>query len=116
MPKRLADGVSPEPHLLGNLPNGKAVAMGLADLGEIVRGTHPVPPRRHHRRSQAVVLPVVQNWAPRVDLKIGSNEAVKEAVARGVGVAVLSINTVRKEVESGQLIALEGSRDDDSVG
>lgn len=45
----------------------------------------------------------------RVALEIGSNEAVKEAVARGVGVAVLSIYAVRKEVESGQLMALEGS-------
>jgi LysR family transcriptional regulator, low CO2-responsive transcriptional regulator len=45
----------------------------------------------------------------RVALEIGSNEAVKEAVARGVGVAVLSIYAVRKEVEAGHLIALEGS-------
>lgn len=45
----------------------------------------------------------------RVALEIGSNEAVKEAVVRGVGVAALSIYAVRKEVESGQLIALEGS-------
>lgn len=45
----------------------------------------------------------------RIALAIGSNEAVKEAVARGVGVAVLSIYSVRKEVEAGQLIALEGS-------
>jgi DNA-binding transcriptional LysR family regulator len=45
----------------------------------------------------------------RVALEIGSNEAVKEAVARGVGVAVLSIYAVTKEVEAGQLIALEGS-------
>ena len=45
----------------------------------------------------------------RVALEIGSNEAVKEAVARGVGVAVLSIYAVRKEVEGGRLIALEGS-------
>jgi DNA-binding transcriptional LysR family regulator len=44
----------------------------------------------------------------RVALEIGSNEAIKEAVARGVGVAVLSTFAVRKEVESGQLIALEG--------
>ena len=45
----------------------------------------------------------------RVALEIGSNEAIKEAVIRGVGVAVLSIYAVRKEVEAGQLIALEGS-------
>ena len=45
----------------------------------------------------------------RVALEIGSNEAVKEAVARGIGVGVLSIYAVRKEVEGGHLIAVEGS-------
>jgi DNA-binding transcriptional LysR family regulator len=45
----------------------------------------------------------------RIALEIGSNEAIKEAVIRGAGVAVLSIYAVRKEVEAGQLIALEGS-------
>lgn len=44
----------------------------------------------------------------RVALEIGSNEAVKEAVTRGVGVAVLSVYAVRKEVEAGRLVALEG--------
>src|SRR5262249_19221345 len=45
----------------------------------------------------------------RIAFEIGSNEAGKEAVARGVGGAVLSIYAVRKEVEARQLIALEGS-------
>ncbi len=45
----------------------------------------------------------------RVALVIGSNEAVKEATIRGVGVAVLSVYAVRKEVEAGRLVALEGS-------
>jgi DNA-binding transcriptional LysR family regulator len=42
----------------------------------------------------------------RVALELGSNEAIKEAVLRGVGVAILSTHTVRKEVESGRLHAL----------
>jgi DNA-binding transcriptional LysR family regulator len=45
----------------------------------------------------------------RVALEIGSNEAIKEAVLRGVGVAVLSVYAVRKEVQAGELMALEGS-------
>jgi DNA-binding transcriptional LysR family regulator len=45
----------------------------------------------------------------RVALVIGSNEAVKEAAVQGVGVAVLSVYAVRKEVEAGRLVALEGS-------
>ncbi len=43
----------------------------------------------------------------RVALELGSNEAIKEAVHRGVGVAVLSLLAVRKEVGSGTLHALE---------
>ena len=41
-----------------------------------------------------------------VALELGSNEAIKEAVLRGVGVAVLSDYAVRKELKAGQLHAL----------
>jgi DNA-binding transcriptional LysR family regulator len=42
----------------------------------------------------------------RVALELGSNEAIKEAVLRGVGVAVLSTYAVQKELRVGQLHAL----------
>lgn len=41
-----------------------------------------------------------------IALELGSNEAIKEAVLRSVGVAVLSLQAVQKEVKSGQLHAL----------
>ena len=43
----------------------------------------------------------------RVALELGSNEAIKEAVHRGVGVAVLSVLAVQKEMKSGTLHALD---------
>jgi LysR family transcriptional regulator, low CO2-responsive transcriptional regulator len=42
----------------------------------------------------------------RVALELGSNEAIKEAVLQGVGVAVLSTYAVQKELRAGQLHAL----------
>ena len=42
----------------------------------------------------------------RVALELGSNEAIKEAVSRGVGVAVLSALAVQKEIRSGALHAV----------
>jgi DNA-binding transcriptional LysR family regulator len=45
----------------------------------------------------------------RVALELGSNEAVKKAVLRGAGVAVLSNYAVQKELRAGQLCALEVS-------
>ena len=42
----------------------------------------------------------------RVALELGSNEAIKEAVLRGVGVAILSTYAVHKEIGAGQLHAL----------
>jgi DNA-binding transcriptional LysR family regulator len=42
----------------------------------------------------------------RVALELGSNEAIKEAVLRGVGMAILSSYAVRKEIQSGELHAL----------
>ncbi len=43
----------------------------------------------------------------RVVLELGSNEAIKEAVLRGLGVAVLSTRAVRSEVEAGKLHTLQ---------
>jgi DNA-binding transcriptional LysR family regulator len=45
----------------------------------------------------------------RVALELGSNEAIKEAVLRGVGIAILSTYAVQKELNTGQLHALEVS-------
>jgi LysR family transcriptional regulator, low CO2-responsive transcriptional regulator len=44
-----------------------------------------------------------------VALELGSNEAIKEAVLRGVGIAVLSVYAVQKELKARQLHALEVS-------
>lgn len=43
----------------------------------------------------------------RVALELGSNEAIKEAVRRGLGVAVLSTQVVEKELAAGRLHALK---------
>jgi DNA-binding transcriptional LysR family regulator len=45
----------------------------------------------------------------RIALELGSNEAIKEAVLRGMGLAVLSTHAVQKELDAGQLHALEVS-------
>lgn len=42
----------------------------------------------------------------RVTLELGSNEAIKEAVQRGGGIAVLSVYAVHKELEAGRLLAI----------
>lgn len=43
----------------------------------------------------------------RISLELGSNESIKEAVQRGLGVAVLSTRSVQKEVDAGQLQILQ---------
>jgi LysR family transcriptional regulator, low CO2-responsive transcriptional regulator len=45
----------------------------------------------------------------RVVLELGSNEAIKEALLRGVGIAILSTYAVQKELRAGQLHALQVS-------
>jgi DNA-binding transcriptional LysR family regulator len=42
-----------------------------------------------------------------IALELGSNEAIKEAVLRGLGLAVLSEHAVRQEVEGGKLHAVQ---------
>lgn len=47
------------------------------------------------------------SWSDlRVALELGSNEAIKEAVLRGAGVAILSAYAVQKELKTGQLHGL----------
>ncbi|MBI3410186.1 MAG: LysR family transcriptional regulator [Planctomycetes bacterium] len=43
----------------------------------------------------------------KIALELGSNEAIKEAILKGMGVAVLSAQAVAKEVGAGRLCALE---------
>jgi len=38
-----------------------------------------------------------------VALELGSNEGIKEAVLRGLGLAILSTHVVQKQAEAGQL-------------
>jgi DNA-binding transcriptional LysR family regulator len=42
-----------------------------------------------------------------IALELGSNEAIKEAVLRGMGVALLSVYAVQKELQSGELLAVK---------
>ena len=42
-----------------------------------------------------------------VALELGSNEAIKEAVLQGIGIAVLSIYAVQKELTAGDLHSLK---------
>jgi DNA-binding transcriptional LysR family regulator len=42
-----------------------------------------------------------------VALELGSNEAIKEAVLRGIGIAVLSVYAVQKELKAGELHGLK---------
>src|SRR5262249_25341799 len=55
---------------------------------------------------QALARAGVSPRGVRVALELGSNEGIKEAVLRGLGLAVLSTHVVDKEVEAGQLHAL----------
>jgi DNA-binding transcriptional LysR family regulator len=94
-----------------------------------------VVPRRHawHRRRQVALTDLCQQplvlreagsgsrWcleqalarvgvafsSLRIALELGSNEAIKEAVLRGIGAAVLSKHAVKKELRTGVLHALK---------
>lgn len=48
-----------------------------------------------------------QGLAPRVRMELGSNEAIKQAIAGGLGIAVLSRHTLALEGDSGLLTTLD---------
>lgn len=45
--------------------------------------------------------------ALRVRMELGSNEAIKQSVMAGLGVAMLSLNNLRLEIASGDIVALD---------
>jgi hypothetical protein len=57
----LADGVAADAQSAGDLAGADAVAVEPADLGEVVHGTHPNPPRPGEWPAAGAVLPVDQN-------------------------------------------------------
>lgn len=59
-----------------------------------------------HSFEKALVRAGLSSSDLRVVLEVGSNEAIQGAVLRGVGIAVLSALSVRKEVAAGRLVAL----------
>ncbi len=93
----------------------------------VVRPTHPWRRRRRVSLSELARQPLIlreggsgsrafmeqaiaatgKSVELNIAMELGSNEAVKEAVSEGVGVAVLSRLAVQRDVDSGHLHALE---------
>jgi DNA-binding transcriptional LysR family regulator len=98
------------------------------ELVLIVPGGHPFGPRKRITLAQLAGQPLIVREVGsgsrlcleqalvkagkslhdfHVTLELGSNEAIKEAVQRGLGAAVLSSRAVPKEVQAGTLHALQ---------
>ncbi len=89
------------------VPHGHPLSLGAAaTLDELA--AHPLVLREagsglRHAFEQALERAGRSLADLRVVLELGSNEAIKEAVARGVGVAVLSACAVHPELDAGRL-------------
>jgi DNA-binding transcriptional LysR family regulator len=98
------------------------------DLALVVAPKHPFADRKRVTLAQLATHPVIvrevgsasrscleQALAQagkslhdlRVTLELGSNEAIKEAIMRGMGAAVLSTRAVQKEVDAGKLLLVQ---------
>jgi DNA-binding transcriptional LysR family regulator len=44
---------------------------------------------------------------PRIDMEIGSNETIKQAVIAGLGIAFISAHTIASEIQDGRLVILD---------
>jgi DNA-binding transcriptional LysR family regulator len=112
----------------GDSPHFDYRRLGCDTLALIVPGGHPWAGRQRVTLEEMARQPLVlreagsgSRWCLeqalaragkslrdlRIAFELGSNEAIKEAVLRGLGVAVLSTHVVQKEVRAGQLQALQ---------
>lgn len=58
-------------------------------------------------RAAAEVFFATHGFAPHVRLELGSNEAIKQAILEGLGVAILSASTMAPETRRGHIVALD---------
>jgi DNA-binding transcriptional LysR family regulator len=112
----------------GDSPHFDYRRLGRDTLALIVPGGHPWAGRQRVTLAELAGQPLVlreagsgSRWCLeqaltrsgkslgdlRIAFELGSNEAIKEAVLRGLGLAVLSTRSVQKEVQSGTLHSLE---------
>ncbi len=92
--------VTPPDHVLARRM-GYVPALSLAELPFIAReaGSGTRNALEHYFREQRI--------APRIIFELPSNEAIKQAVASGLGIALLSLHTIGDELRRGVLVAPE---------
>ncbi len=75
----------------------------LAELSE-----QPLILREKGSGTRRVIESVLKNWGaePRITMELGSNEAIKQAVEQGVGLALFPRAVAAREIEQGTLRAL----------
>lgn len=124
---RLADNVD-DLVVLGTPPEHlDVVAMPIADnpLVVVARNDHPLAGEKNISLKRLAEEPFIlretgsgtrltveryfgeRGLAPRVRMELGSNEAIKQAIAGGLGISVLSSHTLTLESEQGPLATLD---------
>lgn len=91
-------------------PNHPLAALGTIDIGRLL--DYPFICREEGSGTREVINDYLQaqpsGHAPlRIAMELGSPEAIKGAVETGMGVSVVSLATIQKELKLGTLVALE---------
>ncbi|WP_319587116.1 selenium metabolism-associated LysR family transcriptional regulator [uncultured Desulfobulbus sp.] len=90
-------------------PHHPLAAHAALPVGELLK--HPLILREQGSGTRKVIARILEQRGHReTDLRetatLGSNEAVREAVKAGIGIAVLSARSVAQDVQTGTLVAL----------
>ncbi|HZZ80004.1 MAG TPA: LysR substrate-binding domain-containing protein [Gemmataceae bacterium] len=117
----LVGGKKDSPHL-------EFRSLGRDELALVVASKHPLAHRKRIPLAKLSEVPLIlreagsgSRWCLeqalaavgkslrdlRISLELGSNEAIKEALQRGSAAAVLSVRTVRKEIDAGELCPIQ---------
>ena len=114
--------------IMGQVPDGMALAVNPFMDNLLVPIAHPAHPLAHRRRIPLEVLAqerflmrepgsgtrsaterrfAEKHLAVSVYMELGSTEAIKQAVMAGLGVSVQSTSSLRLELETGRIVALD---------
>jgi LysR family transcriptional regulator, low CO2-responsive transcriptional regulator len=102
-----AESFAAHPLVFVAAPAHPLVAAGQVPMASLEG--HPFISREHGSGTRAAMAALFdgQHMEPRISMEMSSNEAIKQAVMAGMGLAFLSLHTIGLEVRSGLLAILD---------
>lgn len=101
------DVIGANPHIIIAAPGHPLAGRRAVPIAALAEETFLVREQGSGTRTLMERRLAEANVTPKIGMEIGSNETIKQAVMAGMGLAFLSLRTVRHELASGRLVLVD---------